>query len=236
MRRRVMVVVLSVCVSVYLLPRNLLHTSFIRQKHGVIGFFMVFSRFCHVAFAENASFKSYGIIYWPLPPSSLPKDISMDKKDSNNFFSTRRVCTSSNSSQYTTDSSTTGVNCLPCFLRFSNLGVLRGVKGERLPALTLYLRYFGLGLTASWSGIVVGRTKLSKFNHKVCLLVLYTYDGCLLIQAWNSSSNRQSEHSGAGVSGYRSKPGPIGSHSGQHSEFELWDTAGCETCTDKNTF
>ena len=37
MRRKVTVVVLCVCVCVCLLPWNLLHTSFIRRKQGVIG-------------------------------------------------------------------------------------------------------------------------------------------------------------------------------------------------------
>ena len=46
MCRKVVVVILSMCVSVCLLPRwNLLHTSFVRRKQGVIGFFTVFSRF-----------------------------------------------------------------------------------------------------------------------------------------------------------------------------------------------
>ena len=51
MRRRVMLVVLCVCP----LPRNLLPTctSFILQKQSFIGFFMVFSRFYRVAFAET---------------------------------------------------------------------------------------------------------------------------------------------------------------------------------------
>ena len=35
--------------------------------------------------------------------------------------------------------------------RFSNLGVLRGIKGEILSALTLCPRYFGLGQPASWA-------------------------------------------------------------------------------------
>jgi hypothetical protein len=32
--------------------------------------------------------KSSGIIYWSPPPSSLPDKLSMNKKDSNGFFST----------------------------------------------------------------------------------------------------------------------------------------------------
>ena len=43
-----------------------------------------------------------------------------------------------------------------------------GVKGERLPAVTLYLHvcYFGLELTVSWSGIVVGRTNGANLTTK----------------------------------------------------------------------
>jgi hypothetical protein len=44
-----------------------------------------------MTFAENASFKSSGVIYWSPPPSSLPGELSMDKRDSNGFISTRRV-------------------------------------------------------------------------------------------------------------------------------------------------
>ena len=50
MHCRVTVVVLSMCVCVYLLPRSRLHTSFIHRKQGVIGFFMVFSRFLSCGF------------------------------------------------------------------------------------------------------------------------------------------------------------------------------------------
>ena len=126
MRRRVTVVVLSVCVCVCVcvLPWNLLHTSFIHRKQSVIGFVTVFQGFCRVTFAENASFKSYGIICWSLPPSSLPNDVSMDKRDSTNFFLTLRVCMSSYSSQNTTNSSLTGANC-----HASCMPLLHGTRG-----------------------------------------------------------------------------------------------------------
>jgi hypothetical protein len=91
MRRSFTVVVLSVCLSVCLLPRDLLPTSFVRQKQSFIGLFMTFQGFCHVAFTENASFKSSGVICWSPPPSSLLGELSMDKRDSNGFFSTPEV-------------------------------------------------------------------------------------------------------------------------------------------------
>ena len=92
------------CVSVCcLLQRNLLHTSLLCQKQSFIGFFM--EGFCHVAFAENALFKSSGVICWSPPPSSLPSELSMDKQDSNGFFSTRIVCMASDRSSNMTGSS-----------------------------------------------------------------------------------------------------------------------------------
>ena len=82
---------LSVCLSVT--TKTAAYTLFLRGKQGIIGFFVVFlGMFCRVAFAENALFKSYGIICWSLPPSWLPGELSMDKQDSDGFFSTRKVC------------------------------------------------------------------------------------------------------------------------------------------------
>ncbi len=65
---------------------------------------MMFQDFCRVAFAENTTFKSSGVICWSLPPSSLLGELSMDKKDSNGFFSRSVVCRSSDSSYNSTDS------------------------------------------------------------------------------------------------------------------------------------
>ena len=50
MRRRVIVVVLCVCVSVCLLPQNQPPTSFLRRKQSFIGFFVVFSTFLPFGF------------------------------------------------------------------------------------------------------------------------------------------------------------------------------------------
>ena len=101
MHRRVMVVVLSVRPSVCLLPQSLLHTSYIRRKQGVIGFFMVFQGFCHVAFAENASFKSSGVICQLSLPFSTPDEHPMDRTECNRFFSMQIVCTISDSTYNT---------------------------------------------------------------------------------------------------------------------------------------
>jgi hypothetical protein len=58
-----------------------------------------------VDFTENASFKSYGVICWPLPPFLLPGELSMDNGDSNDFFSTQGLCMVSHRSNKTTGSS-----------------------------------------------------------------------------------------------------------------------------------
>ena len=50
-----------------------------------------------MAFAENALFKSSGVICRSSLPSSLSDELPMDRKDSDDFFSVRRVCTVSNS-------------------------------------------------------------------------------------------------------------------------------------------
>ena len=42
-----------------------------------------------MAFTENALFKDFGVICWSPLPSSLLQ-LSIDKGDSNGFFSTRR--------------------------------------------------------------------------------------------------------------------------------------------------
>jgi hypothetical protein len=57
-----------------------------------------------VNLAENAPFKSSGIICWSPPPSSLPDELSMDIIDSNGFFSIRRLCMARDRSYKTTGS------------------------------------------------------------------------------------------------------------------------------------
>ena len=73
----------------------------------IIGFITVFSWSLSCGFAENASFESYGIICWSLTPSSLPGELSTDKQDGDDFFSTRKVCAVSHRSNKTTGSSRT---------------------------------------------------------------------------------------------------------------------------------
>ena len=69
-----------------------------------------------VDFAKNTSFKSYGIICLPPLPSTLPEELSMDRRNSSEFFSRRRVCTLSDSFCRTTDLSLFSVNKLLSFL------------------------------------------------------------------------------------------------------------------------
>jgi hypothetical protein len=55
-----------------------------------------------MAFAENASFKSSGVICWSPSPLSLLGELSMDKRDSNGLIlSTRKVCMVSHGSNKT---------------------------------------------------------------------------------------------------------------------------------------
>ena len=71
---------LGVALSVRLLPRNLPHTSFTRQKQAIIGFFMVFQGFCCVTLAEYVLFKSSGIVWRSLLLSLLPDELPIDRK------------------------------------------------------------------------------------------------------------------------------------------------------------
>ena len=50
-----------------------------------------------MAFAENALFKSYGVIYSPWLPSTLPDELSTDIRNSSRFLSRQRVSTFNNS-------------------------------------------------------------------------------------------------------------------------------------------
>ena len=72
-----------------------------------------------VDFVENALFKSSDKICWPLLPSLLLDKFSMDKRDSDGFFSRRLVCRRSDSSYNSTDSSLVTVEYQLCFLRLT---------------------------------------------------------------------------------------------------------------------
>ena len=54
-------------------------------------------------FAENASFKSSGVICRPRPPFLLSDELSVDRRDSEGSFSTRLVGRFSDSSYNTAD-------------------------------------------------------------------------------------------------------------------------------------
>ena len=69
-----------------------------------------------MAFAENASFKSSGVICLPPLPSTLLEELLMDRRNSSEFFLRRRVCTLSDSFCRTTDLSQFSVNELLSFL------------------------------------------------------------------------------------------------------------------------
>ena len=56
-----------------------------------------------MAFVEDASFYNCGVIFLQLPPSWLFDVLSMDKRDSYDFFSTKLVYRDSDSLYNTTD-------------------------------------------------------------------------------------------------------------------------------------
>ena len=111
-------VCVCVCLSVCLSVTALTATNFVckakvryhRVLHDVL-------QICKlVDFAKNASFKSYGVICLPPLPSTLPEELSMDRRNNSEFFLRRRVCTLSDSFCRTTDSSLFSVNELLSFL------------------------------------------------------------------------------------------------------------------------
>ena len=67
-----------------------------------LGFIWCFQDMNCVDFVENALFKSSGEIYRPSLPSLLLDELSMDKRDNDDFFSRRLVCRSSDSSYNST--------------------------------------------------------------------------------------------------------------------------------------
>ena len=69
-----------------------------------------------VDFAENALFKSYGVICLPRLPPTLPVGLSTDRRNSSAFFTRQSLCTLSNSFCRTTDLSLFCVNELLSFL------------------------------------------------------------------------------------------------------------------------
>ena len=75
-----------------------------------LGFLWHFQDMHCLAFIENALLKSSDDICWPPLSSSLLDELSMDKRDSDGFFSRRLVCKSSDRSYNLTDSSLVIVN------------------------------------------------------------------------------------------------------------------------------
>ena len=94
-----------VCVS--MLPRNLLPIPrlFIENKVMVLELFVMFVVW--LLLKRLRSSQSSGFICWSQPPSMLPNNLSMDKRDSNNFFLARSMDVQQSRSQNTTGSSLT---------------------------------------------------------------------------------------------------------------------------------
>ena len=106
-------VCVCVCLSVTMLTATYLVYKTKMRYHRVL---YDITDLQHVDFAKNASFKSYGVICLPPLPSTLSGKLSMDRRNSSEFFLRRRVCTLSDSFCRTTDSSLFSVKELPNFL------------------------------------------------------------------------------------------------------------------------
>ena len=102
---RVTVVILCVCLCVCYHAINCYISRFFVEIQVPLGFPYCFQRVHYVDFAENTSFKSSGDICWSLLPPLLLGQLSVDKQDTDGFFSSRLVCRTSDSSYNLTDSS-----------------------------------------------------------------------------------------------------------------------------------
>ena len=88
---------------------------FFTDIHVSLGLLCCFQCMHCVDFVEDALFKSNGNICWsPLPP--FLDQLSMDKRNSNGFFSSRLVCRTSDSSCNSTDWSLVTVDYQPSFM------------------------------------------------------------------------------------------------------------------------
>ena len=99
-----------------------------------------------MVFPESASFKSYGAICRSLLPSSLPGELSTAKRDSDGFFSTRKVYMVGYRYNNMTGSSLIIVHCQRSFLAISAYyciaGNFRGRKLSRISRFFSHLRKF----------------------------------------------------------------------------------------------
>ena len=109
-----------VCVCVYLSVNhaNCYIHHFKVQGEVSQGSSWCFKHLQRVAFAENALFKSYGVIYLPWLPSTLPDELSTDIRNSSRFLSRQRVSTFNNSFCKITDSSLFSPKELLSFLAY----------------------------------------------------------------------------------------------------------------------
>ena len=68
-----------------------------KLRHASQGSLWRFTDLQQVDFAKNTLFKGYGVTCIPPLPSTLPKELSMDRRNSSELFLRRRVCTLSDS-------------------------------------------------------------------------------------------------------------------------------------------
>jgi hypothetical protein len=77
------------------------HSVWVSLKYGVMRFPILMVSELYTLCGFSQKLKCFGVICWSPTPSLLGSELSMDKRDSNGFFSTRRVCTASNRSNKT---------------------------------------------------------------------------------------------------------------------------------------
>ena len=115
-RATVLSCLLCVCLSVTALTATYAifksNVRYHRVLHGVLNILQ------HVAFAENALFKSYGVVYLPRLPSTLPDELLTDVRKSSGFLSRRIVSTFNDGFCKTTDSSLFSAKELLSFLAY----------------------------------------------------------------------------------------------------------------------
>ena len=112
---RVTVVILSVYLCVCYWASCYIPPYLYVESRVQLGFLCCSQRIVWILL-ENALFKSFGEICWPPLPSLLIDEFSMDKRDSDSFFSRRLACRTNDRSYSSTDSSLVTVDYQQSFL------------------------------------------------------------------------------------------------------------------------
>ena len=143
---------------------------------------MAFSRFQLHGFTENTSFKSCSLS----PQPWLLDELSMDKRDSDGFFSTRLVDRDSDSSYNTTDLSLILVLILPLPLKMSWL--------QKLLGFLLYICTADLAQCWLEKGAVLQISKFSNSSSRYISVAIWGNQQCsqvelTLVCHWNFTAS-----------------------------------------------